>query len=159
MLYWPLYRNCYCTPDAQGFGSTTCAPASSIYIYYHPPGPQASGYSKRRQLATVRRAVEEDTSLCPVGKTACQIEGWPDSHEVRLCRSRTSSSRPRADVLSPPSHAQCLDTETELESCGGCRHGVFSAPSRRLLRRVGMAPLMLHSPTSLSLGLPPAGVE
>nr|XP_018264050.1 uncharacterized protein I303_03928 [Kwoniella dejecticola CBS 10117]OBR86208.1 hypothetical protein I303_03928 [Kwoniella dejecticola CBS 10117] len=62
---------------------------------------QPSGIARRQ--ARAKRLLEErkDTSLCPGGKTACNILD--------------------GDGLS----FECIDTDAELESCGGCLYGEF----------------------------------
>jgi hypothetical protein len=51
-----------------------------------------------------RRASKEKLGNCPRGQTACYVGD--------------SSQRPRGRVLS----YECLDTSTNIESCGGCQY-------------------------------------
>jgi hypothetical protein len=129
-------NGCYCFNEAATPDVISCATAR-YKVYYHDAPATASGVA-RRELARGRRASRVDTSLCPIGLTACRIEDSADGYEVRSFRSQACYRCDSRDLtlflllFSPalsPAHlpSQCLDTLTELESCGGCRNGVFSA--------------------------------
>ncbi|WVF71978.1 hypothetical protein IAT40_006789 [Kwoniella sp. CBS 6097] len=67
--------------------------------YYHDAIAQASQLTRRKlreRLSENNRQVAD----CPTGLTACMIAGYSDSYE-------------------------CIDTNAEVESCGGCLNGVF----------------------------------
>ena len=104
-----------------------------------PPPPEPSNASGRRRAAARRRAAEENTSLCPASLTACKIDGSVDGYEVGPF-SLLSCLLEAADR---PDCGQCIDTLTELESCGGCRHGVFTAATSddrvRIQRQQGVS--------------------
>lgn len=83
MLFSSHDSSCICVDDITVAPSVDCVSASGLYaIYYHGAAAQASGLSRRQQLARTRRAAEEDTTLCPAGRTACRIEGSDDGYEV-----------------------------------------------------------------------------
>lgn len=84
MVYRPSALTCTCYDDIISANTADCVD-ERLQVYYHGPGPQASGYSKRQQLARTRRAAEEDASLCRTGWTACRIDGSDDGYEVRPC--------------------------------------------------------------------------
>ena len=123
-------------PSANNQGPVDCNPERPGYvaIYFHSAAAQASGNSKRRLLAERARRAEAKTA-CPRGLTACKIPGSDDGFEVRRnmlsfslflsCRRLKMTDRIRS---------QCLDIMTELESCGGCRHGVYqpATPNDRI---------------------------
>ncbi|WWD22911.1 hypothetical protein CI109_107406 [Kwoniella shandongensis] len=70
------------------------------FLYGHPA--QFSGQAKRALKERLEYNMrEERKALCPGRKTACSIPGAEDSFE-------------------------CIDIDTELESCGGCIYGTFN---------------------------------
>lgn len=83
MLYRPSPRNCLCASVFSPGAFASCLLPGSYQIYYHSAAAQASGLSRRQHFAAVRRAAEEDTSLCPADLTACRVEGSDDGYEVR----------------------------------------------------------------------------
>ncbi|KAK4684318.1 hypothetical protein P7C73_g5867, partial [Tremellales sp. Uapishka_1] len=74
-------------------------PAGDYFIFQHSPDAAASGLSRRRLRAALNRRV--GPTYCPVGLTACAIDGG----------------------------YECIDTMTELESCGGCLDAQFGVSS------------------------------
>lgn len=80
----------------------TCDAASTWF--YDSEGPTPSGFARRSMVDAQKRAEEIVLAAhpdCPVGYTSCQVSPNPeDGYE-------------------------CLDTNTELESCGGCRYGAY----------------------------------
>jgi hypothetical protein len=133
-LYSPGTHECECVSGIEP--ASTVSPSCTTpgqYQWYiraapEPAQPEASLTRKRRQEAVVRRAAEQDTTLCPSTLTPCRIKGSDDGWEVRRLSLRNLDVL-RSRLLTPllSSLRQCIDTQTELESCGGCRHGVLSA--------------------------------
>jgi hypothetical protein len=79
----------------------------------------------------LRERLEQEALLkhahCPNSLTPCNVEGAPDAFEVSDQRSATLqqlSTDVRCQPVLTPS--QCIDTSTELESCGGCMYGAYS---------------------------------
>ncbi|WWC70660.1 uncharacterized protein I206_104611 [Kwoniella pini CBS 10737] len=94
------YYTCQCAADKlDSIGNeVTCSP-SSYFIFYHTAAAKASGLSRRKSLPT-DIVSQRYTQYCPSGLTACRIQGQEESYE-------------------------CLNTSTELESCGGCMFGQY----------------------------------
>lgn len=88
MLFFPTAQYCICGSNGVMNNALDCS-TPPFAFYFHPFGPQASGYSKRRQLAAVRRIAERETSLCPAGRAACRIEG-----SATRCAARRQSAVP-----------------------------------------------------------------
>lgn len=93
---------CYC---GQGLGNlipANCGPGvGRFYRVGRPPVP--SSLSLKRSLAAARAEEASEFaaySHCPRGLDACSISGSKGAYE-------------------------CLDTTSELESCGGCMEGYF----------------------------------
>ncbi|WWC91015.1 uncharacterized protein L201_005955 [Kwoniella dendrophila CBS 6074] len=77
----------------------TCGP-NVWFTFTHSAGATASGLAKRNlkeKLLSLRR--EQSKLLCPSGLNPCSVQGT-NTYE-------------------------CIDTTTELESCGGCMSGQF----------------------------------
>ncbi|GFZ50683.1 hypothetical protein JCM24511_08441 [Saitozyma sp. JCM 24511] len=72
------------------------------YAFSHPGGSAISRRRRRDQLALGRLAA---TQLCAAGHSACRLRSDSDTYE-------------------------CLDTQSELESCGGCLWGEVIPESR-----------------------------
>ncbi|KAK8843473.1 hypothetical protein IAR55_007130 [Kwoniella newhampshirensis] len=93
---------CACGPtDPQYSSPTTCRPGT-YFIYYHSVGTTFNSQYAKRQLR--ERLVREKNSkrgICPTPLTACKVTGITDSFE-------------------------CINTNEELESCGGCVNGDFN---------------------------------
>lgn len=113
-----------------------CSTPDAREFFVHSIEAQASGLARRQLQVEVRRSRKADNTLCPASLTACRVSGTEDGYEVRsLLLRRDFDGR----LTHPPCYSQCLDTQTELESCGGCLHGVFSGPSARLT--IGQRPV------------------
>ncbi|OCF33466.1 hypothetical protein I316_04887 [Kwoniella heveanensis BCC8398] len=95
----PTY-GCVCNPSGQG-QALLCG-ATTFYRYAHMPG--ASGQARRRQLEARynQNNKMKRKSFCPGRMKACVIPEAEDSWE-------------------------CIDAETDLESCGGCVHSEYGA--------------------------------
>ncbi|WVR09768.1 hypothetical protein IAU60_006844 [Kwoniella sp. DSM 27419] len=88
---------CTCTNAFNpGITQASCGPQAR-FLYIHSPGPEASGMVARRRF--IYRD-EREHAICPDGKTACSVFAAAESFE-------------------------CIDTTTELESCGGCMWGTY----------------------------------
>ncbi|WVW86702.1 hypothetical protein I302_108756 [Kwoniella bestiolae CBS 10118] len=75
-------------------------------IYFHPADATASGLSRRENRGLGGQGpVHAGSFWCPNGMTACQLEQNPASYE-------------------------CIDTESDLESCGGCLYGDYDPRGR-----------------------------
>jgi hypothetical protein len=119
---------------------------------------QASGLARHNLQAERRRAAEADVSLCPANLTACRVSGTEDGYEVRPVLESASAGRVRArtDVLPLLlRHLQCLDTQSELESCGGCLHSIFTVSSAR--PSIGQRPLLDQRRSLISPKTRPVG--
>ncbi|WWD06547.1 hypothetical protein V865_004639 [Kwoniella europaea PYCC6329] len=95
---------CYCGPESSYDTTTsgTCQP-NAYFVYTHTANTVVSSQFAKRQLKErLLQAKIEKQALCPKPLTACKVNGVPDSFE-------------------------CLDTTSELESCGGCANGNFNA--------------------------------
>ncbi|WVW81151.1 hypothetical protein I302_103142 [Kwoniella bestiolae CBS 10118] len=82
------------------FGATTqCGPGTYFY-YYHTAAAASQGLSRKRRLAEERK--RSIPAYCPKGLTACQVGGANGAYE-------------------------CIDTNSELEACGGCLYGTLGS--------------------------------
>lgn len=95
--------NCFCgnnAPTTSGVGPS-CG-QSSFYMYSHTPAQAASGLARRKQrlLEINAERVLADNPYCPVGLESCRV--FPDLRDEAY---------------------ECIRTDSELESCGGCRYG------------------------------------
>ncbi|OCF35268.1 hypothetical protein I316_02814 [Kwoniella heveanensis BCC8398] len=101
--------NCSMTPDY--YNPTTCSD-TSIYAYQHTAGssgPVPSTWVKRQERERLERSQSlQFNALCPAGLTACKVDG--------------------ADDMS----FECIDTDNELESCGGCLYGNYEQEAKEL---------------------------
>lgn len=79
---------------------TTANCDDNVAVVYRSTTVAPSGVARKRMLAA--RAAAERAALgdCPAGLTACRVPGGASSFE-------------------------CIDTQTELESCGGCSNGYY----------------------------------
>ncbi|WVF72438.1 hypothetical protein IAT40_007253 [Kwoniella sp. CBS 6097] len=77
----------------------------SLFVYQHEAGDSGapSAWVKRQAKERLARDMGEINVHCPAGLTACKVDG--------------------ADHLS----FECIDTDEEIESCGGCLHGSFNS--------------------------------
>ncbi|WWC87273.1 uncharacterized protein L201_002161 [Kwoniella dendrophila CBS 6074] len=85
-----------CVCDPSGQITSGSGGISQFYGFIHSASASAASQAKKRQ-ARDRRSPR---TFCPKGLKACRIPGDVDSWE-------------------------CIDPETELESCGGCRYGEY----------------------------------
>ncbi|WVF65357.1 hypothetical protein IAT40_000084 [Kwoniella sp. CBS 6097] len=90
-------------PAGAGGSSTNCGP-NAYFTYTHSPDASASGLARRKIRARLEQLRLEKQAPCPRGMTACSLEGSADAYE-------------------------CIDTRSELESCGGCMYGVYQDAS------------------------------
>ncbi|KAL1413827.1 hypothetical protein Q8F55_001611 [Vanrija albida] len=101
--YYSAYYDCQCANYPPTDTPTTVCAQQTYFLYTHPPEAQASALPRKRAAA---RALElqrllEANPHCPVGYDAC-------------------------NVSNDPSHGyECINTNEELESCGGCRFGRY----------------------------------
>ncbi|WVF70002.1 hypothetical protein IAT40_004788 [Kwoniella sp. CBS 6097] len=103
------YFNCYCSPITSA--GTATGSTSSFYVYTHEAGAYAepgepggpSGFVKRQMRERLQIARERALqAICPNNLTACRVSpGEGTSFE-------------------------CIDIQTELESCGGCAFGEYN---------------------------------
>ncbi|WWC57481.1 uncharacterized protein I303_100013 [Kwoniella dejecticola CBS 10117] len=84
------------------FGSTAACGPGTYFYYYHTAAQASQGLSRRRKIEEERKRGIH--TYCPKGLTPCQIEDIPGAYE-------------------------CIDTNAELESCGGCLYGSLSSPN------------------------------
>ncbi|WWC85457.1 uncharacterized protein L201_000320 [Kwoniella dendrophila CBS 6074] len=97
--------NCFCGNDPGEFvyQPQVCDQNTAyVYNYVGGNGPNPSeGIARRNRIEKLRRKLNKKRNVnCPKGLTACSIPGINDSYE-------------------------CIDTQFELESCGGCVNGKF----------------------------------
>ncbi|WVQ97877.1 hypothetical protein IAU59_004993 [Kwoniella sp. CBS 9459] len=98
------YFFCYCTPPV----STGAASSDrgSYLVYSHPAGAyanEASTFVRRQLRERIQIARNRALSaICPNSLTACKVSSADDAS------------------------FECIDTRSELESCGGCVHGEFN---------------------------------
>lgn len=91
---------CQCSTSTS-YDIVTCAGNGAAYNYNLERIASASWVVKR---ADKRRLGRKSTTLCPGTKDACLVPGASGGFE-------------------------CLDTQAELESCGGCRFGAVGSNS------------------------------
>ncbi|WWD06546.1 hypothetical protein V865_004638 [Kwoniella europaea PYCC6329] len=96
---------CTCGPSSAftNTGQNTCG-TGDYFVYDHKAtGGISSDFAKRQvKEALIRARNGKKRALCPNGLTACKVSQYQsDSFE-------------------------CIDTTSELESCGGCLHGEYN---------------------------------
>ncbi|WVW84556.1 hypothetical protein I302_106590 [Kwoniella bestiolae CBS 10118] len=97
------YYTCHCqSNELEMIGNDVTCSGTSYFVFFHSRDAQASGLTRRRardmrELQARRR--RQEVEYCPHGLTACNV-AHSGSYE-------------------------CLDTDTELESCGGCLFGQY----------------------------------
>nr|XP_018265868.1 uncharacterized protein I303_02244 [Kwoniella dejecticola CBS 10117]OBR88026.1 hypothetical protein I303_02244 [Kwoniella dejecticola CBS 10117] len=94
----PTY-GCVCDPS--GAGTAGACGILQFYKYTHSASASQNAQSRKRQLAAMAEK-ERRKSFCPKKMTSCMIPGVEDSWE-------------------------CIDPQSDLESCGGCTHGEYTA--------------------------------
>nr|XP_031862226.1 uncharacterized protein CI109_002191 [Kwoniella shandongensis]KAA5529298.1 hypothetical protein CI109_002191 [Kwoniella shandongensis] len=93
---------CACAPDNLALSNPSACDSPSFFTYRHVAGASVNSQFAKRQLR--ERLVKERTSnrgVCPTPLTACKISNAGDSFE-------------------------CINSNEELESCGGCINGAFN---------------------------------
>ncbi|OCF43441.1 hypothetical protein I317_02741 [Kwoniella heveanensis CBS 569] len=96
---------CLCTdpPYYEPLSLGDCVYGSYLAWGYGLNPAQPSGWVKRQQRQRLRREqFRLSNGLCPSGLTACRVEG---GNSMAF---------------------ECVDIDTELESCGGCVNGAYS---------------------------------
>ncbi|WWC85297.1 uncharacterized protein L201_000159 [Kwoniella dendrophila CBS 6074] len=97
-----LTIDCLCSPSQPPFDLPLNCGYGDPFWYTHPDLP--SGFVKRQQQkARLDKEGQLSLGLCPEGSKACKV---PGTNGIDF---------------------ECIDTDSELESCGGCVHGEFSA--------------------------------
>lgn len=91
--------SCQCGTTLTPGSTQTCA--RNVQQLYQNDDPTASGVARRSKIARELARRQAQQTLCPASQSACVIPGT-ESFE-------------------------CLDTQNELEACGGCVSGVFGA--------------------------------
>lgn len=74
-----------------------------IQGFYHTPEAAASGLTRRQQREALLAKNDRPPSYCPNGWTACKVD--EEDEEAY----------------------ECIDTKSDLESCGGCRSGQYAS--------------------------------
>ncbi|OCF76561.1 hypothetical protein I204_02258 [Kwoniella mangroviensis CBS 8886] len=97
----PTY-GCVCDPS--GPGALGACGLSTFFKYTHSASASQQAQARKRdQLALNAKAhTERRKSFCPGRMTSCLIPGVEDSWE-------------------------CVDPQSDLESCGGCTHGEYTS--------------------------------
>ncbi|OCF55220.1 hypothetical protein L486_07333 [Kwoniella mangroviensis CBS 10435] len=100
---------CICTSSYPPVDLPLECGQNTPFLYVHDVIP--SGFVKRQ----AKKRLDEQVILgqCPSGRTACQIA--PDGHFY-----------------------ECIDTDTEIESCGGCTYGTFGKESKKDVASIGV---------------------
>ncbi|OCF56085.1 hypothetical protein L486_06026 [Kwoniella mangroviensis CBS 10435] len=86
-----------------GSGNEVTCGTYTWYTFTHTAEAAASDLARRMMKERLLQLKRESQTLCPQGNKACVVPG--------------SASY------------ECVDTRTELESCGGCLHGEYQATS------------------------------
>ncbi|OCF40599.1 hypothetical protein I317_05609 [Kwoniella heveanensis CBS 569] len=94
---------CQCGPDYT-VDDTTAGPyncqSGVFFAYTHPAAAAASDLARRNLRARLDQLRLDSQKLCPGQMKACKLEDTSDTYE-------------------------CVDTSSELESCGGCLFGEY----------------------------------
>ncbi|OCF34744.1 hypothetical protein I316_03788 [Kwoniella heveanensis BCC8398] len=91
---------------------------ANMWFGYSHPTSTPSGFVKRqeRRAALMKRSQEKEQVYCPLGTTACRV--------ATRFRVQGDDSYDQAGPEGNEAY-ECLDTASELESCGGCLYGDF----------------------------------
>ncbi|WRT63599.1 uncharacterized protein IL334_000522 [Kwoniella shivajii] len=84
--------------EPTSFGTTAACGPGTYFYYYHTAAQASQGLSRKRRLEEERR--RKIPQYCPSGFSACLVNGVQGAYE-------------------------CIDSNTELEACGGCLHGTI----------------------------------
>ncbi|WWC71748.1 uncharacterized protein I206_105707 [Kwoniella pini CBS 10737] len=104
-----------CGSGYESTGATSTCDYGVNRIYSHPADATVSQLAKR-SLAERRRIAEREKRenyWCHKGLTACQLEEDSNSFE-------------------------CVDTQNDLESCGGCLHGAYNPAGNNITVPIGI---------------------
>ncbi|WVQ97876.1 hypothetical protein IAU59_004992 [Kwoniella sp. CBS 9459] len=100
----PQVMRCYCSAITSAGASTTTS--SGFYLFTHEAGAygnQASNFVKRQMRERLQIARNRALrAVCPNELTACKVSAG-DEYSF-----------------------ECIDTQSELESCGGCTYGEYN---------------------------------
>lgn len=92
---------------------------SKAQIYYHTQAQASQGLSRRAHRDHLL-GLDKPPSLCPSGLSACRV--GPDSTAFEV-----SDSNPFTQGYAD-SELQCIDTNNDIDSCGGCVHRSLDDP-------------------------------
>ncbi|OWZ61609.1 hypothetical protein AYX15_06199 [Cryptococcus neoformans] len=102
----PRY-GCSCGDETVVSGSPSYCGLGSFYAYSHPAAAAASSLPRRKRAIERIQAQKRSEMIrerqwdCPTGMNACNVNGVANSWE-------------------------CVDSTTDIESCGGCTYGDYS---------------------------------
>ncbi|AAW43179.1 hypothetical protein CNBD1480 [Cryptococcus deneoformans B-3501A] len=103
----PRY-GCSCGDETVVSGSPSYCGLGSFYAYSHPAAAAASSLPRRKRAIERIQAQKRSEMIrerqwdCPTGMSACNVDGVTNSWE-------------------------CVDPTSDIESCGGCTYGEYSA--------------------------------
>ncbi|WVF67129.1 hypothetical protein IAT40_001874 [Kwoniella sp. CBS 6097] len=123
----PNMFNCTCSNIDIGLSppqiQIPCGP--NMWFGYSHPIVTPSGFVKRqdRRAALLRREMEEEQVYCPLGTTACRV--------ATPFRVQGDDDHNQAGPGGNEAY-ECLDTASELESCGGCMYGEYGGNATTL---------------------------
>ncbi|WVQ94730.1 hypothetical protein IAU59_001810 [Kwoniella sp. CBS 9459] len=116
----PNMFNCTCANINLGASppqtQVPCGP--NTWFGYSHPIVTPSSFVKRqeRRAALLKRSQEEEQVYCPLGTTACRV--------ASPFRVQADDSISQAGPEGSEGY-ECIDTASELESCGGCMYGEY----------------------------------
>ncbi|OCF44682.1 hypothetical protein I317_01371 [Kwoniella heveanensis CBS 569] len=101
------HYTCACYQRGPPFTDYDCGVGKAMH-YYHTPSPTDSAAVRRKQRAAeeAQKEMSRDFEICPAGFRACRV---PEENQISY---------------------ECIDTSSELESCGGCLFGEINASSQ-----------------------------
>lgn len=91
--YQGVTAYCYCAVYPVFYTPNTCQGSSSYYVFGHALASLGEQRRRKRMEAALEQAKVDAHPNCPVGKEACAVAGGG---------------------------YECIDTDSELDSCGGC---------------------------------------
>lgn len=95
--------SCQCGTAVTPGTSRTCA--ANVPVLYGNVGGTASLAARRRRMAAIAGRAAQESEVCPGSLSSCLVN-------VPTVHSGVSF--------------ECIDTQAELESCGGCVNGYYS---------------------------------